>query len=74
VAGGTRLTPFPIPVMEACAAAAEELYAETAAKNAKFKKVFDNWKPFRAEQNLWFQVTENSQDNFMARLYRANKL
>jgi len=74
VAGGTRLTPFPIPVMEACAAAAEELYAETAGKNAKFKKVFDNWKPFRAEQNLWFQVTENSQDNFMARLYRANKL
>ena len=43
----------------------EELYAETAAKNAKFKKVFDNWKPFRAEQNLWFRFAEAGFDDFM---------
>ncbi|MCC6471207.1 MAG: TRAP transporter substrate-binding protein [Alphaproteobacteria bacterium] len=74
VAGGTKLLPFPQPVMEACYAAANELYDETAAKNAKFKKVYDNWKPFRAEQALWFQVADNTFDNFMIRQYRANKL
>jgi TRAP-type mannitol/chloroaromatic compound transport system substrate-binding protein len=74
VAGGTKLAPFPQPVMEACFNAAVELYTETAAKNAKFKKVYDNWKAFRGEQNLWFQVADNTFDNFMVRQYRANKL
>ena len=41
VAAGTKLLPFPQPVMEACFNAANELYAETIAKNAKFKKVYD---------------------------------
>jgi TRAP-type mannitol/chloroaromatic compound transport system substrate-binding protein len=74
IAGGTKLLPFPQAVMEACFAAAEELYNEVAAKNANFKKVYDNWKPFRAEQTLWFQVADNTFDNFMVRQYRANKL
>ena len=73
-ASGTKLLAFPQPVMEACYNAANELYNETAAKNPKFKKVYDNWKPFRADQNLWFQFTENTYDNFMIRMYRQNKL
>ena len=74
VASGTKLFPFPQPVMEACFNAANELYAETTAKNAKFKKIYDNWKAFRADQSLWFQVADNTFDNFMIRQYRANKL
>ena len=42
VAGGTKLLPFPQSVMEACFNAANELYAETSAKNPKFKKIYDN--------------------------------
>jgi TRAP-type mannitol/chloroaromatic compound transport system substrate-binding protein len=68
VAGGAQLKPFPRDVMDACLKAANELYAETSAKNAKFKKVYDAWKPFRDEQNLWFRVAEGSFDNFMHRL------
>ena len=60
--------------MEACFNAANELYAETVAKNPKFKKVFDSWKPFRSEEVLWFRVVENTFDNFMARQSAANKL
>ena len=41
--------------------------AEQAAKNPKFKKVYDSWKPFRNEEILWFRVAEGSFDNFMAR-------
>jgi TRAP-type mannitol/chloroaromatic compound transport system substrate-binding protein len=74
IAGGTKLHAFPQAVMEACFAASDELYNETAAKNANFKKVYDNWKAFRAEQVLWMQVADNTFDNFMVRQYRANKL
>src|SRR6267378_239910 len=74
VAGGTKFLPFPQSVMEASFNAANELYAETVAKNPKFKKVYDSWKPFRNEEVLWFRVVENTFDNFMARQSAANKL
>ena len=64
IAGGTQLRPFPREVLIACYKAAEELYEETAAKNAKFKKVLDAWRMFRSEQFLWFRYAENSYDNF----------
>ncbi len=64
VAGGTELRPFSREVMIACYKAAEELYAETSAKNPKFKKVFDSWNVFRKDQYLWFRVAENTFDNF----------
>jgi TRAP-type mannitol/chloroaromatic compound transport system substrate-binding protein len=65
VEGGTILRPFSREVMEASYAAAFQLYDETAATNAKFKKVYDAWRPFREEQYLWFRVAENSFDNFV---------
>ena len=74
IAGGTKLTPFSQPIMEACFMAANDVYAETVASNAKFKKIYDQWKPFRAEEVLWFRVVENTFDNFMARQSAASKL
>ena len=41
VASGTKFLPFPQSVMEASFNAANELYAETVAKNPKFKKVYE---------------------------------
>ena len=38
--GGTQLRPFSADTMDACHKAAMELYAETSAKNANFKKVY----------------------------------
>jgi TRAP-type mannitol/chloroaromatic compound transport system substrate-binding protein len=74
VAGGTKLAPYPAAVLEACYNAAVELYAETSAKNPKFKKVFDSWKAFRNDQVLWFRVAEGTFDNFMGRMSAQNKL
>jgi TRAP-type mannitol/chloroaromatic compound transport system substrate-binding protein len=74
MAAGTKLMPFPQSVLEACFNASNELYAEISAKNPKFKKVYENWKPFRNEEILWFRVSENTFDNFMARQSAANKL
>ena len=58
------LKPFPQPVMEACFKAAQETYAEEAAKNSKFKKVYDDWVAFRREQGQWFSVAEASFERF----------
>jgi TRAP-type mannitol/chloroaromatic compound transport system substrate-binding protein len=74
MAGGTKLMPFPQAVMEACFNATNQLYDEICAKNPRFKKVYNSWKPFRNEEILWFRVCENTFDNFMARMSAANKL
>ena len=74
VAGGTKLTPFSAPVLEACFAKANEVYADTMEKNPRFKKIYEQWKQFRGEEVLWFRVVENTLDNFMARLSASNKI
>jgi TRAP-type mannitol/chloroaromatic compound transport system substrate-binding protein len=74
VASGTKLLAFTPQVLEACYAATNQVYDETMAKNPRFKKIYETWKPFRAEEVLWFRVVENTLDNFMARLSAANKL
>ncbi len=62
---GTQLRPFSKEVMLACQKAAFELYEETAAKNPKFKKVYEPWLKFRNDQYTWFRVAENTFDNFV---------
>ncbi len=64
VAAGTELRPFSREVMLACYNSAQQLYAETVEKNAKFKKVYESWNKFREDQFLWFRVAENTYDNF----------
>jgi TRAP-type mannitol/chloroaromatic compound transport system substrate-binding protein len=65
VAGGAQLRPFSPAILEACHKTALELYAETAAKNAKFKKVHDHYMKFLEDQVLWFRVAEGNFDDFM---------
>jgi TRAP-type mannitol/chloroaromatic compound transport system substrate-binding protein len=65
VGSGTQLRPFPKEVMDACYKAAMELYAETSAKNPEFKKVYDDYKKFKDDQNLWFRIAEGAYSNYM---------
>jgi TRAP-type mannitol/chloroaromatic compound transport system substrate-binding protein len=67
VAGGAQLRPFTQPVLEACLKAANEVYAETSAANADFKKIYDNLVAFRGDGYLWWQVAEYTFDTFMIR-------
>jgi TRAP-type mannitol/chloroaromatic compound transport system substrate-binding protein len=71
VANGAQLRPFPADVLEACYRAAGEVYAETSAKNADFKRAFDAVSAFRADQYLWWQVAEYGFDTFMIRAARS---
>jgi TRAP-type mannitol/chloroaromatic compound transport system substrate-binding protein len=67
VANGAQLRPFPQDVLEASFKASNEMYDENAAKNADFKRIYENLRAFRNEEYLWFQVAEYTYDNFMIR-------
>ena len=67
VGAGAQLRPFSQEILEACLKASKEVYAETAAKNADFKKIYDSMSAFRNDQYLWFQVAEYTYDNFLIR-------
>jgi TRAP-type mannitol/chloroaromatic compound transport system substrate-binding protein len=67
VAAGAKLQPFSPAIMDASYKAANDVYAETSASSADFKKVYDNFVAFRNDQYLWWQVAEYSFDSFMIR-------
>ena len=67
VASGAKLFPFPKDVMDASFKEAMGLYSEISAKNPTWKKVYDDYSKFRAEQNLWFRFSEAGFDDFMQR-------
>jgi TRAP-type mannitol/chloroaromatic compound transport system substrate-binding protein len=46
--------------------AAQELYAEIGAQNARFRQIHEHWDRFRVEQVQWFRVAEDSLANFQA--------
>ena len=52
--------------MEGAYAAATSLYEEEAAKNAKFKAIYEPWTKFRAEEAQWFALAESAMDQFFA--------
>jgi TRAP-type mannitol/chloroaromatic compound transport system substrate-binding protein len=64
VANGVQLRPFSNEILAACYKAANEVYAETSAKNPKFKKVYDAMVKFRTDHVQWFSIAENRMDNF----------
>ena len=64
VASGTKIRPFPKPIMEAAEKAAYEVYGELMAKSPHWKRIYPGWKKFRDEQFLWFRVAEATYDNY----------
>ena len=65
VGGNTKVLPFPKDVLDLAFKEAMGLYADISAKNANWKKAYDDYAAFRREQNLWFRFTEARFDSFM---------
>jgi TRAP-type mannitol/chloroaromatic compound transport system substrate-binding protein len=70
---GVKLRAFPKDILEASYKAAMDVMNEEAAKNAKFAKIYEPWKQFRKEQNLWASVAESSMQNFLISTVRGGK-
>ncbi|OIP90617.1 MAG: ABC transporter substrate-binding protein [Syntrophaceae bacterium CG2_30_58_14] len=65
VAGGAKLHRFPKDVMDAAFKEAMALYSELSAKNPRWKKVYEDYSKFRADENMWFRFAEAGFDEFM---------
>jgi TRAP-type mannitol/chloroaromatic compound transport system substrate-binding protein len=65
VASGTKLSRFPKDVMEAAFKESMALYSDIGAKNANWKKIYEDFANFRRDQNLWFRFSEAGFDDFM---------
>jgi len=65
VGNGTKLFRFPKDVMDLAFKESMALYSDISAKNPNWKKVYDDFSKFRAEQNLWFRFAEAGFDDFM---------
>jgi TRAP-type mannitol/chloroaromatic compound transport system substrate-binding protein len=62
---GVKLRNFPKDTMDACYAAATAVMDEEAARNPKFKKIYEPWKRFRQDQNQWASVAEATMQNYL---------
>ncbi|WP_334187269.1 TRAP transporter substrate-binding protein [Noviherbaspirillum sp.] len=65
VSQGAKLHRFPKEIMEAAFKESMALYSDLSAKNPNWKKVYEDYAKFRADQNLWFRFTESGFDDFM---------
>ncbi len=64
VGQGAQLRNFPRDVMDAAYKASQDVMNELADKSAEFKKIYDNWTRFRANQATWFRVAETQLDSY----------
>ncbi len=64
IAAGVTLRPFPKDVMVAAQKSAFDLYAQIAAENAQFRKMYESWGRFREDIQLWWKVAEFAYDQF----------
>ena len=67
VIAGAELRAFPQDLLEAAFKAAGDVYREISDVNPRFKSMLDAAMAFRADQYLWWQVSEYTFDNFMIR-------
>ncbi len=67
---GAKLNNFPKPIMDAAYKFSTEVMEEEAAKNAKFKKIYEPWKRFRQDQNTWASVSEAQMQNYLISIGR----
>jgi len=65
IKNGAKVRFFNKALLDAGYKAATEMMEEEAAKNPKFKKIYEPWKVFRREQNTWASVAEASMQNYL---------
>ncbi|NJL82056.1 MAG: TRAP transporter substrate-binding protein [Chloroflexaceae bacterium] len=66
LAGGTKLIAYSPEILKAAQAVAFDIYETSAAQNASFKTVYDNWNQFRRQVSQWNQINELSFANFVS--------
>ncbi|MBA5639585.1 TRAP transporter substrate-binding protein [Duganella sp. LX20W] len=67
---GIKLHTFSKDIMDEAYKVTQQVMEEEAAKNAKFKKIYEPWKRFRQDQNQWASVAEATMQNYLISMGR----
>jgi len=70
IKNGAKLHFFPKPILDEAYKVSNQLMEEEAGRNARFKKVYEPWKRFRQDQNMWASVSEQQLQNYLISLSR----
>ncbi|MDQ1919760.1 TRAP transporter substrate-binding protein [Massilia pseudoviolaceinigra] len=70
IKNGAKLHTFSKTIMDEAYKISTQVMEEEASRNAKFKKVYDPWKRFRNDQNMWASVSEQVMQNYMISIGR----
>jgi TRAP-type mannitol/chloroaromatic compound transport system substrate-binding protein len=73
IGNGVKVLPFSNDILATCYKTSQEVYEDIAAKNDKFRKIYEPWKKFRDDQVQWFSIAENRYDNFMIAAQRQSQ-
>ncbi len=65
VGAGTKLRPFSNQILSEAFKQSMAVYDELNGRNPDWKTIYGDFAKFRADQNLWFQITEGGFDRFM---------
>jgi len=65
VASNTKLFRLPKDIMDGAFKEAMGLYSELSASNPAWRKIYEDYAKFRADQNLWFRFSEMGFDSYM---------
>ena len=65
VGSGAKLNSWSRPIMDAMRRANDEVMKEQSAANDTFRKVYDHWSKFLADQVLWSSVNDGAAEQFM---------
>lgn len=61
---GVQLVPYPADMMEAALRESTALVEEQAAADAKYRRILDEWRPFRAASYRWFGTSDHAYESF----------
>ncbi|SFL44232.1 TRAP transporter substrate-binding protein [Rugamonas rubra] len=67
---GVKLHNFSKDILDEAYKMSTIVMEEEAAKNAKFKKIYEPWKRFRHDQNQWASVAEATMQNYLISIGR----
>ncbi len=65
IKNGAKLHTFSAAIMDEAYKVSTAVMQEEAARNPKFKKVYEPWKRFRQDQNVWASVAESTLQNYL---------
>jgi TRAP-type mannitol/chloroaromatic compound transport system substrate-binding protein len=55
---GVEVVPFPDDVLASCRRASEQLLDDSAARDADYRRILENWRAFRRGSDAWLGTSE----------------